>query len=48
VIGDLAAALGGPAPARPDRYRRVLDAIRAGDPAAARAAMAAVSGARPR
>ena len=35
-------------PARPDRYRRVLDAIRAGDPAAARAAMAAVSGARPR
>ena len=48
VAGDLAAALGGPAPARPDRYRRVLDAIRAGDPAAARAAMAAVSGARPR
>ena len=48
VARDLAAALGGPAPARPDRYRRVLDAIRAGDPAAARATMAAVSGARPR
>lgn len=48
VAGDLAAALGGPAPARPDRYRRVLDAVRAGDPAAARAAMAAVTGARPR
>ncbi len=48
VAADLAAALGGPAPARTDRYRRVLDAIQAGDPAAARAAMAAVSGARPR
>ena len=48
VARDLVAALGGPAPARPDRYRRVLDAIRAGDPAAARAAMAGVSGARPR
>jgi DNA-binding FadR family transcriptional regulator len=48
VAGDLAAALGGPAPARPDRYRRVLAAVRAGDPAAARAAMAAVTGARPR
>jgi DNA-binding FadR family transcriptional regulator len=48
VAGDLAAALGGPAPARADRYRRVLDAVRAGDPAAARAAMAAITGARPR
>jgi DNA-binding FadR family transcriptional regulator len=48
VAGELAAALGGPAPARADRYRRVLDAVRAGDPAAARAAMAAVSSARSR
>ena len=48
VAADLAAALGAPAPARTERYRRVLDAIQAGDPAAARAAMAAVSGARPR
>jgi DNA-binding FadR family transcriptional regulator len=48
VAGDLAGALGGTAPARPDRYRRVLDAVRAGDPAAARAAMAAISGARQR
>jgi DNA-binding FadR family transcriptional regulator len=48
VAADLSAARGGPAPARPDRYRRVLDAVRAGDPAAARAAMAAITGARPR
>ena len=48
VAAALSAARGGPAPARPDRYRRVLEAVRAGDPAAARAAMAAITGARPR
>jgi DNA-binding FadR family transcriptional regulator len=42
ALADAAAAAASPRPSRVDGYRRVLDAIAAADPAAARAAMAAL------